>query len=147
MNTENATARPLLDDDQDPPPWRLLLDPRGRIARRGWWIYGVAVLFGLGLLLHALLGIARVSAETAEHTVNLLLLWPALAVSVKRWHDRNQTGWWVLVVLVPVVGWLWTVWCNGVLRGTPGPNRFGSDPLAGTIGLNTNPGTHLNTGP
>jgi uncharacterized membrane protein YhaH (DUF805 family) len=107
----------------------MLLDPRGRINRRAWWLYGVALMFGLGLLLHALLGIARVRVETAEPLVNVLLLWPVLALSIKRWHDRNQSGWWVLVVMVPVVGWLWAFWCNGVLRGTPGPNRFGADPL------------------
>ncbi len=144
---DDDATRPLLGDDLDPSPWRVLLDPRGRIARRTWWIYGVAMLFGLGLLLHALLGIARVDAETAEHMVNLVLLWPALAVSAKRWHDRDQSGWWVLVVLVPVVGWLWTLWCNGVLRGTPGPNRFGADPLAGPAGLGCDLSSDLSTGP
>jgi uncharacterized membrane protein YhaH (DUF805 family) len=36
----------------------------------------------------------------------------------------------VLIVLVPVVGWLWALAVNGFLRGTRGPNRFGDDPLA-----------------
>ena len=77
-----APVPPLLDDPADQPLWRLLLDPRGRIARSTWWLWGVAVPLGTGLLLHALLGIARVRAETAEHIVNLLLLWPTLAVSI-----------------------------------------------------------------
>lgn len=119
---------PLLDDNDDPPLWRLLFDPRGRIARSTWWLWGVAAPLGAGLLLHALLGIARVRAETAEHIVNLLLLWPALAVSIKRWHDRDQSGWWVLTALVPIVGWLWALWCNGVRKGSAGPNRFGPEP-------------------
>ena len=113
----------------------MLLDPRGRIARRTWWLYGVALPIGMAFLLHALLGIARVRADTAENAVNLLLFWPTVAVSAKRWHDRDQSAWWVLVVLVPVVGWLWALWCNGVLRGTPGPNRFGPDPLDINSGL------------
>jgi len=71
----------LLSDHDDLPLWRLMLDPRGRIARKAWWLWGVAVPLGVGLLLHALLGIARVRAETSEHIVNLLLLWPTLAVS------------------------------------------------------------------
>ena len=119
--------------------WRLLLDPRGRISRRSWWLYAVALMLGLGLLLHALLGIARVRLETAEQLVNLVLLWPVLALSIKRWHDRDQSGWWVLVVLVPVVGWLWALWCNGVLRGSAGPNRFGADPLAADTYPSTDP--------
>jgi len=112
------------------PPWRIFLDPRGRIGRRDFWLYGVAALAGLTLLLHALLGIAGMRLSVREHVVNVLLLWPAVAVSAKRWHDRDKSAWWVLLVLVPVVGWLWTLVVNGFLRGTPGPNRFGADPLA-----------------
>lgn len=116
----------LLPDEV--PPWRVVLDPRGRINRRGWWIWGLAMPMGLGLLLHALLGIARVSFQTSEHLVNLVLLWPTLAVSIKRWHDRNHSGWWVLIVLVPVVGWIAAIIANGLLPGTRGPNRFGPEP-------------------
>jgi uncharacterized membrane protein YhaH (DUF805 family) len=56
-------------------------------------------------------------------------LWVGLVMSVKRWHDRNKSGRWVLLNLVPVVGWLWHVIECGFLRGTVGPNRFGQDPL------------------
>ncbi len=119
---------PARGDPNEPWPWRMLLDPRGRISRSSWWLYAVALPLGAGLLLHALLGIARLKAEPAEHLVNLLLLWPSLAVSIKRWHDRDQSGWWVLVVLLPFVGWVWSVVANGVLPGTPGVNRFGAEP-------------------
>jgi len=116
----------------DSEPWRVLLDPRGRVARTTWWLYGVLIPLGLGVLLFALLGIARIRAEFAEHVVNMLLLWPTLAVSIKRWHDRGHTGWWVLVMLVPVVGWLVALVANGFLPGTPGPNRYGAEPAAGS---------------
>lgn len=112
------------------PLWRLLLDPRGRVSRRGWWLWGVAMPLGLGLLISALLGIARVRAEQAELWVRWLLLWPMLAVWIKRWHDRDRSGAWMLVLLVPVLGLVWTLWCHGALRGTPGPNRFGPEPKA-----------------
>lgn len=115
--------------DDDAPPWRLLLDPRGRIARRGFWIWGVAVPLGAGLMLRALLDIARFQETTADGIVNLLLVWPTVAVSIKRWHDRDESGWWVLVALVPVVGWAYMLFVNGFLRGTPGPNRYGPPPL------------------
>ena len=128
MDIPPPPADRLLDETM--PPWRIFLDPRGRIARRTFWLYGVAALLGLAALLHALLGIARVRLDLSEHIVNLLLLWPAIAVSAKRWHDRNRSGWWVLVVLIPVIGWLWSLVDNGFLRGTAGPNRFGDDPLA-----------------
>jgi uncharacterized membrane protein YhaH (DUF805 family) len=112
------------------PPLRMFFSLRGRVSRRQFWLFGVLALLGLALLGHALLGIARVQEQTADLLVNLLLVWPALAVSVKRWHDRDKSGWWVLLNLVPVVGWLWALIDNGFLRGTDGPNRFGEDPLA-----------------
>ena len=129
MSTDASPSPNWRADDGSGPLWRLLLDPRGRIARRTWWLYGVALPIGMGFLLHVLLGIARVRLDTAENAVNMLMLWPTVAVSAKRWHDRDQSAWWVLVVLVPVVGWLWALWCNGVLRGTAGTNRFGPDPV------------------
>lgn len=113
--------------DEPMSPQQIFLSFRGRIPRRTWWLYGVAGLLGLGLLSHTLLRVAGLSETQAESLVDLLLLWPALAVSVKRWHDRDKSGWWVLVNLVPMVGLVWTLLENGLLRGTPRPNRFGDD--------------------
>lgn len=130
MSTPSAPLPPLLDDEAMP-PWRIFLDPRGRIPRRTFWLYGVLAMFGLGLLLQALLGIAGLDGERASALVNVLLLYPSIAISIKRWHDRDRSGWWVLILLVPLVGWVWALVENGLLRGTPGPNRFGPAP-AGT---------------
>ena len=116
------------DGDPDA-PLPMLFSLRGRISRRRFWRWGVGALLVLAALTHALLGIARVRTELADPLVNLLLLWPAVAISVKRWHDRGRTGWWVLVGLVPVVGWLWLLIDNGLVRGTAGPNRYGAAPM------------------
>jgi uncharacterized membrane protein YhaH (DUF805 family) len=56
------------------------------------------------------------------------LLWPSLAIQVKRWHDRDKTGWWVLINLIPFIGFLWTLIECGFLDGTPGPNKYGPSP-------------------
>lgn len=125
---ESPSTLPLPRLADEVEPWRMLLDPRGRIARVTWWLWGVLLPIGVGLLLHALLGIARIRAEMAEHLVNVLLLWPTLAVSIKRWHDRNHSGWFVLVALVPVVGWLVAIVVNGFLPGTRGANKYGPEP-------------------
>lgn len=110
-------------------PRHILFGFAGRIGRRTWWLWGVAAMLGMALYATVLLRVAGLSATNTDLLVNLLLLWPAVAISAKRWHDRGKSGWWVLVVLVPVVGMVWVLIENGCLRGTPGPNRYGADPL------------------
>lgn len=57
---------------------------------------------------------------------------PSLAVGIRRLHDRDQTGWWILLGLIAVIGWIiLIVWF--CMRGTVGPNRFGPDPLQGRL--------------
>jgi uncharacterized membrane protein YhaH (DUF805 family) len=127
MHAAQSTANPFAERM---PPMQLFFSLRGRLSRRQFWLYGVLALLGLAVLGQGLLGIARVRAQTADLIVNLLLVWPALAVSVKRWHDRDKPGWWVLLNLLPVIGWIWALIDNGFRRGTAGPNRFGEDPLS-----------------
>lgn len=111
------------------PPLRLYFSLRGRIGRRQFWWHGVLGLLLVGLVLMAWLEIAGVAPERAEQVANLLVLWPVIAISVKRWHDRDRSGWWVLLVLVPtVIGQLWALIDNGFVPGTKGPNRFGDVP-------------------
>jgi uncharacterized membrane protein YhaH (DUF805 family) len=60
---------------------------------------------------------------------SLALLVPGLAVSVRRLHDRDKSGWFLLIGLIPLVGGIiLLVWF--VQRGTVGDNRFGPDPVA-----------------
>jgi uncharacterized membrane protein YhaH (DUF805 family) len=120
-----APAHPWLAGPEPPGPLHIFFALEGRIGRKTWWLYGVLAIIGLGLVGTALLRIAGVSAGAAEATMNVVLLWPAIAVSVKRWHDRDKRGWWVLVNVIPFVGWIWVLVECGMLRGTKGPNRFG----------------------
>jgi uncharacterized membrane protein YhaH (DUF805 family) len=53
--------------------------------------------------------------------------WIGLALQVKRWHDRDKSGWYVLVNFIPLVGLIWVIVEVWFSRGTIGPNRFGSD--------------------
>jgi uncharacterized membrane protein YhaH (DUF805 family) len=59
----------------------------------------------------------------------LITLWPTLALYAKRWHDRDKSGWWSLIMLIPIIGGIWMLIELGFLRGTDGPNRFGPDPI------------------
>jgi uncharacterized membrane protein YhaH (DUF805 family) len=66
----------------------------------------------------------------------LAMLVPFVALSVKRCHDRNRSGWFMLVAAIPFVSF-WYVVEVGFLPGTSGPNQYGSDPLAETRGMAT----------
>jgi Protein of unknown function (DUF805) len=58
----------------------------------------------------------------------LLAIIPAIMVYIKRFHDRDKSGWWVLIALIPIIGALCILIELGFLPGTPGPNRFGPPP-------------------
>jgi uncharacterized membrane protein YhaH (DUF805 family) len=67
----------------------------------------------------------------ASIIVGLIFMWPMLAIQIKRCHDRNRSGWFMLVFLIPLVN-LWPAIEIAFLKGTDGPNRFGDDPLKNT---------------
>ena len=106
---------------------QILWSFRGRVPRKVFWLYGVLGPLLVSTMLEMLLGIVGVSDRRTETITSLLLVWPCTAVAVKRWHDRDRSGWWVLINLIPLVGVLWTLVENGLRRGTVGTNRFGVD--------------------
>lgn len=107
------------------------LTTNGRFGRLTFWAFFICLFALLGLI-----GFISESASFPQAANNVLglLMFPFLImgiiVQVKRWHDRNKSGWWVLISLIPIVGSLWILVECGFLKGTQGPNRFGPDPLA-----------------
>ena len=61
--------------------------------------------------------------------VSLAMLIASLALGTRRLHDRNKSGWWQLLMLIPLVGFIWWVIDVCVLPGTKGTNSYGPDPL------------------
>jgi uncharacterized membrane protein YhaH (DUF805 family) len=59
----------------------------------------------------------------------LPLLWALLVIWIKRLHDRNRSAAWMLLLFVPVIGWLWLLIEAGLRAGTRGHNRFGPSPV------------------
>jgi len=62
----------------------------------------------------------------------LAILIPSLAVTVRRLHDSNLSGWWLLISFVPFGGIVLLVFY--ILASTPGANRFGPNPNASAGG-------------
>lgn len=52
---------------------------------------------------------------------------PGLAVSVRRLHDLDKSGWWLLLSLIPIIGAVWLIILHAT-EGTPGNNRYGANP-------------------
>ncbi len=64
--------------------------------------------------------------------VVLAVIIPTIAVGIRRLHDIDKSGWWLLIGLVPFVGGLILIYFF-VQKGTTGPNQFGEDPLPQAI--------------
>src|ERR1700759_3678256 len=120
----------------------LLFSFQGRINRANFWRFHVAMWGLVAIVFSVILGSAAMSSDPQAAlqsvgavgglillVVYILALWIGLAIAAKRWHDRNKSAWWILIVFVPVVGPLWYLIECGFLKGTTGANKSGSAPL------------------
>ncbi|MFY1670896.1 DUF805 domain-containing protein [Plantactinospora sp. WMMB334] len=103
-------------------------------ARRAeyWWFFLFSLLVGIVTsILDSALGTDFEGASGSGGLLNLIatlaLVLPSLAVGVRRLHDTDRSGWWILIGLIPLVGAI-VLLVFFVLDGTPGPNRFGPSP-------------------
>lgn len=109
----------------------------GRAPRSEYWwfvVFQILVNIATGVLDTALFGalslltVGEIDAFTPLTTLaTLALLIPSIAVSVRRFHDMDRSGWWLLLVLTGIGAIIVFFWF--MVRGTRGPNRFGPDPL------------------
>jgi len=110
----------------------LLFSLNGRVPRKTYWLFFIASLLStiaVVVIDETLAGADDSALPLASLIFSLAIIWPSIAVAVKRWHDRDKSGWWMLISLIPVVGPLWALVENGFLPGTAGDNRFGPSPL------------------
>ncbi|GAA1702367.1 DUF805 domain-containing protein [Kribbella sp. NPDC056951] len=116
----------------------------GRARRKEFWMFAlisfvISIILGI---LDQLLGLdfKSGSGSTAvrsggwlETIFGLAVLIPTIAVAVRRMHDKNRSGWWVLIWLIPCIGWIWfIVW--QAQEGDAGDNQYGPDPKAAERG-------------
>ncbi len=103
----------------------------GRAVRSEYWYwYLFFLLVAIATALIDFVLFPRVDISPVNTLAELALLLPSVAVSVRRLHDLDRTGWWLFIILIPLIGAIvLLVWF--CMRGTVGPNRFGPDPLGG----------------
>jgi uncharacterized membrane protein YhaH (DUF805 family) len=116
----------------------LLFSFQGRIRRLHFWLaaIGAGVAFDVvAMVLLSFSGIMSGHPNPAVMGILFLLaipmMWISIALQIKRCHDRDKSGWFVLIfylVSLTGIGALWPLIELGFLDGTPGPNRFGPSP-------------------
>ena len=121
----------------------------GRSQRKEFWMFFlfVVIVSIIASLIDRVLGFGAVHTvagpgrfvTTSRSTgpigglFALAMLIPGIAVAVRRLHDTDRSGWWLLLSLVPIVGGIIVIvfYC---LDGTTGTNRFGPDPKSANLG-------------
>jgi uncharacterized membrane protein YhaH (DUF805 family) len=106
----------------------------GRARRKEFWFFQLFVLLIVMVLSLADRMLGMLDDETGfgplSGLFSLAMFIPSLAVSVRRLHDTDRTGWWALLYFVPLLGFL-VLLVFFILDGTRGTNRFGEDPKGG----------------
>ncbi len=131
---------------------RKIFDFRGRLRRRDYWL--LSILVGIVVYVSFLAvrrGLGFDEDELPIWWTSLVTLWPSAAITVKRLHDRNRSGWLAIPLLLPIATGLllglfpdprleiadrvfsglmslWMLVDLGILDGTKGPNRYGPSP-------------------
>jgi FAD/FMN-containing dehydrogenase/uncharacterized membrane protein YhaH (DUF805 family)/SAM-dependent methyltransferase len=97
----------------------------GRVSRGDWWYATLLILSVFTVLFVAL---EAIGLRVLTWILYPPLYWTLFAVAVKRFHDRSRSGWWMLLLAVPIIGPLWTLWNLGFRKGGVTENRFGAVP-------------------
>ena len=107
----------------------------GRARRKEYWFFS---LFNLIIII--VLGVidGMTGSYSASAGMGLLggiymlaVLVPAIAVGIRRLHDTNRSGWWLLIVFVPLIGAI-VLLVFMVLDSSPGENQYGANPKEAT---------------
>ncbi|MCF7221074.1 DUF805 domain-containing protein [Marilutibacter chinensis] len=118
-------------------PLRRYADFSGRSRRKEYWMFVLFQLIVFAVLMIPVfagidtqgggMGMLSKIGFGLMVIVALALIVPSLAVQVRRFHDQDKSGWFVLLGLIPYLGGL-IVLVFMCLEGTRGANRFGDDP-------------------
>ena len=96
----------------------------GRAGRSEFWFWALAWFLGgvvLGVIDRA------IGNNILGFVYDLATLLPGLAVGARRLHDTDRSGWWLLLIIPVVIGWI-VLLVFYVTEGTPAPNKYGPPP-------------------
>lgn len=105
-------------------------DFSGRSRRKEYWMFFLinSTFSIVGFYLDNILGTAWAIGYGPIYVgYGLAVLIPSLAVAIRRLHDVGKSGWYYLLVLLPIIGPIWLIVLFAT-EGEQGDNRFGSNP-------------------
>jgi FAD/FMN-containing dehydrogenase/uncharacterized membrane protein YhaH (DUF805 family)/SAM-dependent methyltransferase len=97
----------------------------GRVARGDFWY---AILLVLSVFAVFFIALESAFGRASTWLLYVPLFWSLFAVSIKRYHDIGRSGWWLLLLLIPLIGAAWVVWSLGFRKGIQVENRYGPVP-------------------
>jgi uncharacterized membrane protein YhaH (DUF805 family) len=101
----------------------------GRSRRKEYWfftLFNFLVTFFLSIT-DVVLGLGAIDFGLLSGLYSLAVLIPSIAVTIRRLHDTGRSGWWLLIVLVPILGII-ALLVFMMLDSDPGPNQYGMNP-------------------
>ena len=106
----------------------------GRARRREFWMFVlfnlvVSIVLNIAAQILANLPAIGIIFGFIPLLYSLAILLPSLGLGIRRLHDTNRSGWWLLIGLIPLVGLIVLI-VFAVQEGTPGDNQFGPNPKA-----------------
>lgn len=92
----------------------------GRATRQEYWMF-----FLLNLIVSILVSIVAllINFKGLSSLYSLALFLPSMTVLIRRLHDTNRSGWWALLILAPIIGWI-ALFIFLVQKSLPGPNSY-----------------------
>lgn len=104
----------------------------GRSRRKEYWMYALVniLIFVALAVLAAILGGKGSALGVGLYGLYALFTFiPSFAITVRRLHDTNHTGWWILISIIPLLGAI-VLLIYVCQEGTSGNNNYGPDPKA-----------------
>ncbi|PKQ00147.1 MAG: DUF805 domain-containing protein [Alphaproteobacteria bacterium HGW-Alphaproteobacteria-13] len=121
-------------------PYKRYADFSGRSQRMEYWMFSLfmfLVIIALVIVAAVLGGLGDSGGSPSMLFIIPFILFvlvsivPSIAVTVRRLHDQDKSGWFYLLSFIPYVGGI-IIFVLMCIDGTRGPNRFGPDPKGGS---------------
>lgn len=99
----------------------------GRASRAEFWYFTLA-----SILISIVLGMFGRLGNMLGFVYSIAVLLPTIGVGIRRLHDTNRSGWWFLLLLIPVIGWIVLIVFYAI-EGDAGDNQYGPNPKGASM--------------